>query len=380
MHLAEILGIGRTRAEEKWTLGLVDLAVQAAGAALDEAGNGGPTAVVVGNALGGALGDQRNLAPYLARRLGLTSAETHNIADDEASGGAALRLALVLLATGEHDAVLVVGAEKVSDALADEVEAARATGLDAMREAGFGFGPAVAAGLGMRSYVDQHGIGRELFYHLPATAHLHAAANRLAFFPWELSREQYEKSAIVADPLTVCDQAPLCDGAAAVLIGRPSARADSRVRIIGSAAVSTTPGIAGPVLDLELPAARRSARAALDQAGLAVDQVSVFDLHDSNSFIAALSIEAVGLAPRGRALARAADGEFRFDGAAPLWTFGGLKARGHAPGASGLFQVAEAALQLRGEAGGGQVDDARTALVQCLGSFGSTAVTHVLGA
>jgi acetyl-CoA C-acetyltransferase len=231
----------------------------------------------------------------------------------------------------------------------------------------------------MRSYLDRYRLDRELFYHLPATAHFHAATNRLAFFPWELSREQYEKSSIVAEPLTVCDQAPLCDGAAAVLIRRPRARADSAIGIRGSAAISTAPGIPGPVLELELPAARRSARLALEQAGVEVEQVSVFDLHDSSSFIAALSIEAVGLAPRGAALERAAAGEFRSDGAAPLWTLGGLKARGNAPGASGLYQVVEAVLQLRGEAGTQQVSAAETALVQCLGSFGSTAVTHVIG-
>ena len=112
---------------------------------------------------------------------------------------------------------------------------------------------------------------------------------------------------------------------------------------------------------------------------MSIGDLSFLDLHDSSSFIAALSIEAVGLAKRGEALLLARDGHFRFDGPSPLWTFGGLKARGNAPGADGLYQVVEATLQLRGDAGKSQIDGADRALVQCLGSFGATAVTHVLG-
>lgn len=380
MALAEIIGVGRTRTGERWDRSLVDLAVEAAGAALDEAGSIAPSGLVVGNALGGALGDQRNLATYVAARLGLGPVEAISIADDEASGGLALRSALSLLTTWNHETVLVVGAEKTSDVLPDEVEAVRATGLDAIREAGFGFGPTVAAGLGMRQYLERFGVDRQQFYHLAATAHRHAASNPLAFFSWPLPIEQYQRAGLVADPLTVCDQAPMCDGAAAAIIRRPSSSpSGSHVRVLGSAAVSVVPGIATPVLELNLPAAARSATLALSQAELGIDEMSCFELHDSSSFIAALSIESVGLAEPGQALPCAERGDYHLDGRYPLWTFGGNKARGNAPGASGIYQVVESALQLRGEAGENQVKGATTALVQCLGSFGATAVTHVLG-
>lgn len=374
----EICGVGRTRAEEKWNWGLVDLAVKAAGCALDESGGAAPSAVVAANALGGALGDQGNLGAYVASRLGLGHVEAHTVCTDEASGGSALRLATALIEAGLHDAVLAVGAEKTSDTLPDELEGARATGLDAVREAGFGFGPIIASALGMRRYVDEHGVDRDLFFHIAETAHLHASTNPLAFFPWALGREQYRRSPVVAAPLTVCDSAPLCDGAAAVLVRRaPSG--STGVRVLASSSVSGPAGV-GPAIDsLSLPAAARSAREALDRAGLRLGEISVFEAHDSSAFMAALSIEAIGLAARGRALHAAAEGAFRLAGATPLWTFGGLKARGNAPGAAGLYQVAEAVAQLRGSARENQVEGARTALVQCLGSFGATAVTHVLG-
>ena len=375
----EIVGIGRTCAKERWTRGLVDLAVEAAGAALDDGGNVSPSAVIVSNALGGALGDQQNLGTFAASRIGLGKVEAHSVSSDEASGGAALRLASALVGAGMHEAVLVVGAEKTSDALPDELEAVRANGLDATREAGFGFGPAIASGLGMQRYQAEHGIDRSLFYHLASTAHLHGAKNPLAFLPWELSYDQYINSPVVADPLTVCDLAPNCDGGAAVLIRKGIGKSSSSVNILGSSSVSVPTGISEPINSLSLRAAAQCATQALRDAGLSIGDLSFLDLHDSSSFIAALSIEAVGLAKRGEALLLARDGHFRFDGPSPLWTFGGLKARGNAPGADGLYQVVEATLQLRGDAGKSQIDGADRALVQCLGSFGATAVTHVLG-
>ena len=374
----EIVGVGRTRAEEKWNWGLVDLAVKAAGCALDEARGAVPTAVVAANALGAALGDQRNLGAFVSSRLGLDGVEAHTVSTDEASGGSALRLAAALIEAGLHDTVLAVGAEKTSDTLPDELEAVRATGLDAVREAGFGFGPLVASALGMRRYLDVHGVDRDLFYHLAETAHAHAASNPLAFFPWPLSEEQYRRSPIVAAPLTVCDSAPLCDGAAAVLLCRAPA-GGTGIRLLGSSAISAATGIASAIEALALPAAARSAGEALAAAGVGLGEVSVFDVHDSSAFLAALSIEAVGLAAPGRALLAAAEGVLRLGGRTPTWTFGGMKARGNAPGAAGLYQAAEVVLQLRGAAKKNQVAGARVALIQCLGSLGATAVTHVLG-
>lgn len=377
MYLADILGIGRTKTAEHWSLGLVDLAVEASGLALEESASR-PTAVIVANSLGGTLGDQRNLAAYVAARLGLKKVETHNIEADEASGGSALRLALALTMAGIHEQVLVVGAEKPTDALPDVLDAARANSLDVLREAGFGMGLSIAAALVMQRYIERYGVDRWDFYHLSALAHAHGARNKMAFFPWALSLEQYSKSPLVAEPVTVCDTAPPCDGAAAVIIGRPSPGTSEAVHIIGSSAVSHSPSISNPSLELALPAARESAAAALGQAQVELEDISLFELHDSSSIIAALSLEALDLAEPGKALEVAGSGILSLEGKHPTWTFGGLKSRGHTLGAVGLYQVVEATLQLRNEAGANQVRDASRALVQCLGSFGATAVTHVL--
>jgi acetyl-CoA C-acetyltransferase len=156
MHLADIIGIGRTKTAEHWKMGIIDLAVEAAGQALGSASSR-PTAVVVGNALASALGDQRNLASFIAARLGLNDLETITVEADEASGGAAVRQSLALIGSGMHEMVLSIGVEKTSDVLPDGLEAARASGLDVLREAGFGFSLPVAAALTMQRYIQTHG-------------------------------------------------------------------------------------------------------------------------------------------------------------------------------------------------------------------------------
>lgn len=377
MHFADIIGIGQTKPAEHWGRELLDLAVEAAGDALDEA-SCRPTAVIVGNALNGCLGDQRNLAAYVAARLGLAPAECTTVEVDEASGGAALRTGLSLIKADLHEKVLVIAAEKATDAMPDALEAGRAAGLDVLREAGFGFGLPIAAALAMQQYIEKYKVERADFYHVSALAHSHAARNRNAFFSWPLSYDQYIRSPLVADPVTVCDTAPPCDGAAAVVLRRVNGDGKKYIRISGSASVSHRPGISDVALNLELPAARASAHAAMSQAKLNLDEISLFELHDSSSIMAVLSLEALGLARRGEALKLASQNAFSIDGPHPVWTFGGLKARGHSIGASGLYQVVEAVLQLRREAGGNQVRNAQHALVQCLGSFGATAITHVL--
>jgi acetyl-CoA C-acetyltransferase len=95
--------------------------------------------------------------------------------------------------------------------------------------------------------------------------------------------------------------------------------------------------------------------------------------------MAVLSLEASGFAPRGEGFRLALDGEIAPDRRVPISTRGGLKARGHPVGATGVYQIAEVATQLRGEAGATQVQDARIGMAQNIGGSGATVVTHILG-
>jgi acetyl-CoA C-acetyltransferase len=129
-----------------------------------------------------------------------------------------------------------------------------------------------------------------------------------------------------------------------------------------------------------MPAAAAATERALRLAGIHLDEVDVFELHDSFSVYAALALEAAGFAVRGQGWQMARNGTIAIDGKLPLLTFGGSKARGEAGGATGVYQVAEVALQLQGRAGASQVKEAKIGMAQCLGGAGATAATTLLSA
>ncbi|VAW32038.1 Acetyl CoA synthase (Acetyl-CoA c-acetyltransferase), partial [hydrothermal vent metagenome] len=121
-----------------------------------------------------------------------------------------------------------------------------------------------------------------------------------------------------------------------------------------------------------------SVQRAYAQAGVGPNEIDLFELHDAFSVMAALSLEATGFAERGQGVRLAQEGEIFPNGRIPICTMGGLKARGHPVGATGLYQLAEATIQLRQQAGDAQIPSAKTAMTQNIGGSGATIVTHIL--
>jgi acetyl-CoA C-acetyltransferase len=377
-----VVGAGQTPVGEHWDLGLRDLGAAAIRAALDDAGIETVDALFAGNMLGGALNGQENLGALLADAAGLLPAEAWKVEAACASGGAAVRAAALAVAAGVHDVAVAVGVEKMTDAVAEQVTVGLATASDGDYEASHGMSFVGLSALLMRRYMHETGACREDFAPFAVNAHRNAASNANAMFRAPISGEDFARSPPVAAPIGVLDAAPVCDGAAAVVVCsrealRPAHRA---VRIAAAAAATDTIGLAGRADLLTLGAARRSAEKAFAASGFAPQDCDLFEVHDAFTIITALSLEACGFAPRGEALERAARGCFARGGCIPLSTCGGLKARGHPVGASGAYQVVEAAAQLRGEAGANQVAGARVALTQSIGGHGSIAVTHLLEA
>lgn len=391
-----IIGAGQTPVGEHWHLGLRDLGAAAIRAALDDAGlppgdpeeaRGGALdapgalgALYVGNMLGGAVNGQENLAALLADAAGLLPIESFKVEAACASGGAAVRAAALAVAAGAHDVAVAVGIEKMTDAVGEQVAAGLATAADGDYEASHGLSFVALSALLMRRYMHETGAAREDFAPFAVNAHANAAANAHAMFRAPITGEEFARSPLVASPIGVLDAAPVCDGAAAVVLCsrealRPAHRA---VRIAAAAGATDTIGLAGRADLLTLAAARRSAERVFAASGMAPADCDFFEAHDAFTIITALSLEACGFAPRGEALRRAAHGCFAAGGCVPLSTCGGLKARGHPVGASGAYQVVEAVLQLRGEAGANQVPGARVGLTQSIGGHGSIAVTHLL--
>ena len=159
-------------------------------------------------------------------------------------------------------------------------------------------------------------------------------------------------------------------------IGHSSA--NPLVKIIGSAAATDSIAVHDRKDPLWLRAAELSSKKVYSQAGLSPLDIDLFELHDAFSIMAALSLEASGFAERGKGPRLGLEGEIRPDGKIPIATRGGLKARGHPVGATGMYQLVEVVEQLRHQAQGSQVENARVGMAQNIGGSGSNIITHIL--
>jgi len=381
MSNVSIIGIGKTNVREHWDTSLRHLAWYAIEAALDDAHISKVDALFVGNMLAGQLSNQNHLGALIADFSGLRGIEAVTVEAADASGGAAIRQAVLAVKSGMVETALVVGVEKMTDETGTPVIAALASGLDADFEAVQGLTYAGAGALLMRRYMYEHGVEVADFAGFSVNAHANGASNPMAMFRNRLRAERFTAAPLVADPISLFDAAPAGDGSAAVIITNAERAMDmvpQPVEIAGSAMATDTMGLHDRKDMLHLAAAAKSAEMAMKDAGVSLDDIDLFELHDSFTVMAALSLEAAGFAQRGQGWQLARDGEIGKDGRIPISTFGGLKARGHAIGATGVLQVVEVAQQLRGQAEECQVQGAKIGMTQNLGTTGATAVTHVL--
>jgi len=381
MTNVSIIGVGQTDVREHWETSIRHLAWYAIEAALDDAHVNDIDAIYVGNMLAGQLSNQNHLGALVADFAGLRGAEAMTVEAAYASGGAALRQGILAVQSGLIDTALVVGVEKVTDETGSPILAALATALDADYEVIHGQTLSGAAALLMRRYMHAYGLQLSDFAGFSVNAHANAAANPRAMYRNRLKPEGFASAPMVAEPVSLFDEAPAGDGAAAVLLTRADLAGDmvaQPVRVAGSALATDALALHDRRDLLWLPAAEQSARRAMAAAGVAPDDIDVFELHDSFTVMAALSLEAAGFAERGKGWELARDGQIKRDGRIPISTFGGLKARGNPIGATGIYQIAELVQQLRGKAGDCQVSGARVGMAQNLGGTGATAVTHIL--
>lgn len=377
-----IAGIGQVAVGEHWDVSLRSLAAKAILAAIQDAGGMPPQSMYIGNFLGSVLSHQANLGALLSENVALDGIEAFTIEAAGASGGAALRLGYLAVASGFVDSALVLGVEKYTDQVGAVSEAAVAQSLDYDYEGVPGLTATAQAALITQRYLHTYGLPAGALAGFPLLAHANGAANPNAMYRKAISREMYDRADLVSDPLNVFDIAPYADGAAAVLLTRselaPAHLAHPLVRITGSAVSIDTLALHDRPDPLAFEAARISVQRACRQAGILPGEIDLFELTDAFPVYAALSLEAAGFAPRGEGWKLAENGFLARGGKLPILTMGGMKARGNPLGASGVYQAVEAALQLRGEAGAAQVQDAQRAMIQSLGGPASTAATHVL--
>jgi len=380
MRHVGIVGIGQTPVGTWVDRTLSDLAVASLRSAMQDAGADSVQALYIGNMLSGQLQRQENLGALIADAAGLRGMPSVKIEAGCAAGGAALHMGVLAVAAGVYDTVAVIGVEKMAGYPVGDVLAALAT-AGALDEAAHGLTCAGLNALIMRRYMYEYSWRHDDFAAFSINAHRNAVTNSNAMFRRPLTLEEYRTARLIADPLTLLDSSPICDGAAAVILCSADAARHFRhkpVRITASAVATDTVALHDRSDILWPRAVYASAKAAYGQAGRSPQDIDLFELHDAFSITAALSLEASGFAEKGAGVRLAQDGAIALKGSIPICTFGGLKARGHPVGASGLYQAVEAVMQLRADAGNNQVEGARIAMIQSIAGSGSFVATHIL--
>ncbi|MCK5643038.1 MAG: thiolase domain-containing protein [Gammaproteobacteria bacterium] len=384
MQEVAIIGIGQVPVNEHWDKRLVELAGEAVFAALEDAELSRVDALYVGNMMAGQLDKQSHLGALVTDWIGLRGIEAMTVEAACGSGALALRTALIAVSSGIVTSALAVGVEKMTDTSPRETTAALATAASADWEGIHGVTFVGLNALIMRRYMYEYGWKHQDFAPFSINAHANGAKNPNARFRSPITAEVYQKAPMIADPINMMDASPIGDGAAAAVVvpadlvkgqkGKPL------IKIAGSAVATDSLAVHDRQDPLWLKAAEKSAKEAYFQAGVGPDEIDFFEIHDAFSIMSALSLEACGFAERGQGPRLALDGEITPEGKIPVTTMGGLKARGHPVGATGMYQIVESVLQLRGEAGPAQIDGARIGMAQNIGGSGATIITHVLRA
>lgn len=377
MRKVYVVGIGQTRVKEHWERSARDLAISSILRAMEQAGIDKADAIYVGNALSGELTGQEHLAALIADFAGLGGIEALRVEAASGSGGAAVRMGYLAVASGLRDVAIVTGVEKMTDLSGPAMEEALITATDDDYEAIHGLSFVAVNALLMQRYMYEYHLERKDFARFSINAHNNAVHNEYAMFRKPITVDDFENARMVAAPISLLDSAPMADGAATVILS--SEKMDSAVEIIASAVATDTIALHDRRDPLFLQGVHESAQRAYSQAGIGPDDIDVFELHDAFTIMAALSLEACGFASEGQGARLAMDGEITLEGRMPICTMGGLKGRGHPIGASGVYQIVELVRQLQGRAGANQVD-CRLGMAQSIGGSGATTVTHILKA
>jgi len=386
MREVAVIGIGITKFGELWEMGFREMGMQAGLAAVQDAKLSAEEidALYVGNMSAGRFIEQEHVGALIADYSGM--ARDHipatRVEAAGASGGLAMRQAYLAIASGQHDIVVVGGAEKmtdVGDTISNEIQSSAA---DQQWECVFGATfPALHAMIARR-HMFQYGTTREQIASVAVKNHKHGSLNPKAQFQKEIKLDAVIKAAPVAEPLGMFDCAPVSDGAAAVVLcplERARKYTDTPVKVLGSGQASDTLALAHRKSITQFDATSIAARQAFKQAGIAASDVQIAEVHDNFTISEILAIEDLGFFPKGTGGKATQDGLTSLGAKLAVNTSGGLKARGDPMGATGIAQVVELVTQLRGEAGKRQVSGAERALAQNVGGTGATVVVNILG-
>jgi acetyl-CoA acetyltransferase len=384
MREVHVAGIGMTRFTKQPDRTLKDLTGEAVTAALKDAGEGVPDvqAAYFANAVAGSITGQEMLpGQFSLRPLGIGEIPVYNVENACASASTAFHLAWQSVAAGVHDVVLAVGAEKMTHPDKARSFAAIGSGIDidevpAELPAGRSFLMDMYAEAA-KEYMDRTGATQEDFARVVVKNQGNGRLNPASQYGADLAVEDVLASREIVWPFTLQMCSPISDGAAAALLvsGERLANTGAAVRVLASVARSAPADGGGSVTG-------QASAGAYAAASLGPEDLDVVEVHDAAASAELVIYEQLGLSPPGQGAELIRSGETALGGRIPVNTSGGLLARGHPIGATGLAQIVEAVLQLRGAADERQVPGARLALTQNAGGWRGrdnvASVVHIL--
>ncbi|MEM4261440.1 MAG: thiolase domain-containing protein [Candidatus Diapherotrites archaeon] len=383
MRSVSIIGTGVTNFGEHWEKSFKELVAEAGQKAIKEAEieKKQIQGLYVGSMATGRLISQEHIGALVADELGLNPIPATRLEAACSSGGVALRTAYTAIASGLHDMVLVLGAEKMTEVSTEETAYALGGAGDQETELFVGASFPALYALMARAHMHKYGTTEEQLAMVAVKNHKNAENNPYAQFQKAITIEEVMNSGYIASPLKLLDCSPITDGAAAVVLCATEIakkmKKDNAVEIIASTQASDTLALAQRQNLYETKAAKIAAQEAYKKAGIKPSQVSFAEVHDCFTIAEIMAIEALGFCEQGKGGKFTEDGNTQINGIIPINTSGGLKGKGHPVGATGVAQAIEAYLQLNEKAGKRQVKNPQIGLTHNVGGSGATAVIHL---
>lgn len=382
MRDVAVIGAGMTRFGELWERTIKDIFVEAATKAIEDAGVDHIDSLYVGCMSPGLFVGQEHLGAVVADYLGVTPIPATRVESACASGGASFRQAFLEVASGASEIVLAGGVEKMTDGA--DVTDVLATAADQEYEVYHGITFPGLYAMIARAHMHQYGTTREQLAAVAVKNHRNGAMNPNAQFRAKVTAEQVMTSTMVADPLRLLDCSPVSDGAAAVIVASLDVAKQLKkhfAKVIASAQASDTIALHGRESLTTLGAVVHAAQKAYKMANIKPSDINVVEVHDCFTIAEIVVSEDLGFFEKGKGGEAVAKGLTSIEsGKIPFNTSGGLKAKGHPVGATGIAQIIELYEQLTGKAEARQVKDARRGMAQNMGGSGASCVIHILEA
>lgn len=381
-----VIGVGCSKFGDRIDAGLTDLFVEAYQEAMNDVDKGLDLKEIQEAYIGcyGASGEQiGNLSAMLLDHVGLTGIPSTRVENACATGGYAFRAGVSAILSGMREIVLVGGVEKMQDVSGNTARLWLGGGADTQWERWHGLTFAGVFALQASRYMHEYGLTREQLASVAVKNHANGSENPKAHFQQKITIDNVINSPVIAHPLRLYDCCPTSDGGAVAILCKPEiARkfTDLPIYVVGfGAATDRIASFHRPSITT-FPATTRAAKEAYEMAEISPKDVDLVELHDCFTIAEIVLTEDLGLCEKGTGGKFIEEGQTQIGGTVSVNSSGGLKAKGHPIGATGVGQIYEIVNQLRGkvEKRSRQVPNAEIGLAHIQGGFGVTVAIHIL--